>query len=42
MEFIVKLRISQLIDEGYSIKDESKEMIFNERRNYFQRNRERT
>lgn len=38
IEFLVKLRISQLIDEGYSIKDESKEMIFNEMRNYFQRN----
>lgn len=38
IEFLVKLRISQLIDEGYSLQNESKEIIFNEMKNYFEKN----
>ncbi|UZW15432.1 hypothetical protein OSC52_06230 [Clostridium pasteurianum] len=37
-ESLVKLRISQLVDEGYSLKNENKEMIFNEIKSYFQQN----
>ncbi|AJA47250.1 acetyltransferase (GNAT) family [Clostridium pasteurianum DSM 525 = ATCC 6013] len=37
-ESLVKLRIRQLIDEGYSLKNENKEMIFNEIKSYFQQN----
>ncbi|MFT8315833.1 MAG: hypothetical protein ABF633_16530 [Clostridium sp.] len=38
IESLVKLRINQLIDEGYSLKNENNEMISNEMRNYFQKN----